>query len=475
MKNKRIKSGIIIIVFAFMLVLSLFAGQGVTPAFAETSNFSSVLADLQKDSNFNFADYPENSKDYSIQVIQIAESETGNLYLYTYQPCQNTKKLVATEINMSLTESVDGTKLYGLNRVSTWGVFAKYLVTGVKVSSNDVRYYNISSIYRLYDSSIDKAPSSGQVISAVSNKVAQIWTVEEKNNSVIYSVLKSEVITITQKVVGFCIYDDGLQLGWGQTEGITKAYFVAFSTDRQIDKLISADLTFYATRAHCKICLNRNHKDHGLFYDFHDPEYIDYGTGVYNDEPLTIFHTEKFSNQGGGNVRPANKYTWNRIRSTSAFIADNNNEEFEIISDGEKSLSGTQWVLNFYEAQDKYKTDNVWLSFIPGVSQIKGINDGDCELNNVYDVSILRLEFETDGKTYNLGVVDDKRSGNDKPINSLKEKGFWAYIWNSLVKLFTGKAGVVETIVAVLTLVVVVIAVVLAVKFIKFVVNGLFG
>ena len=76
MKNKRIKSGIIIIVFAFMLVLSLFAGQGVTPAFAETSNFSSVLADLQKDSNFNFADYPENSKDYSIQVIQIAESET---------------------------------------------------------------------------------------------------------------------------------------------------------------------------------------------------------------------------------------------------------------------------------------------------------------------------------------------------------------------------------------------------------------
>ena len=85
MKNKRIKSGIIIIVFAFMLVLSLFAGQGATSAFADTSNFSSVLADLQKDSNFDLADYPENPKDYSIKVIQIAESESGNLFLYTYQ------------------------------------------------------------------------------------------------------------------------------------------------------------------------------------------------------------------------------------------------------------------------------------------------------------------------------------------------------------------------------------------------------
>ena len=36
----------------------------------------------------------------------------------------------------------------------------------------------------------------------------------------------------------------------------------------------------------------------------------------------------------------------------------------------------------------------------------------------VGDVTILRLKFETDGVTYNLGVIDNKQSGDpDTPIN----------------------------------------------------------
>lgn len=35
----------------------------------------------------------------------------------------------------------------------------------------------------------------------------------------------------------------------------------------------------------------------------------------------------------------------------------------------------------------------------------------------VGDVTILRLKFETDGITYNLGVIDNKQSGSDTPIN----------------------------------------------------------
>ena len=33
------------------------------------------------------------------------------------------------------------------------------------------------------------------------------------------------------------------------------------------------------------------------------------------------------------------------------------------------------------------------------------------------DVTILRLKFETDGITYNLGVIDNKQTGNNAPIN----------------------------------------------------------
>lgn len=38
----------------------------------------------------------------------------------------------------------------------------------------------------------------------------------------------------------------------------------------------------------------------------------------------------------------------------------------------------------------------------------------------VSDVSLLRLEFETDGKAYNLGVVDNKQTGSNNPVNDWK-------------------------------------------------------
>ena len=42
---------------------------------------------------------------------------------------------------MSLSESVDGTQLYGLTLINSDGVFCKYKVNGVTVSSDVVRYY----------------------------------------------------------------------------------------------------------------------------------------------------------------------------------------------------------------------------------------------------------------------------------------------------------------------------------------------
>ena len=52
----------------------------------------------------------------------------------------------------------------------------------------------------------------------------------------------------------------------------------------------------------------------------------------------------------------------------------------------------------------------------------------------VGDVTILRLKFETDGITYNLGVIDNKQTGGDKPINEeeikseINGRGKWIII-----------------------------------------------
>lgn len=66
----------------FLLVVTIVGGRGVFPVFAYTSNYTSVLTDLQKDSNFNVDNYPYKADDYSIQVIQIAESVNGELFVW---------------------------------------------------------------------------------------------------------------------------------------------------------------------------------------------------------------------------------------------------------------------------------------------------------------------------------------------------------------------------------------------------------
>ncbi|MDE7439924.1 MAG: hypothetical protein K2N23_05420 [Clostridia bacterium] len=430
--GRRFYNLIAVIVLIAATLFALYSGVGIS--YAATTRYSGVLDDLQEDSNFNVADYPAVNDDYNMQVIQVAESVDGELFVYVYQPAARTKLLIAGYLNMSLSETVDGIKQYRLTLLSSAGVFQKYLVNGLNVSSEATRYYNISNILRPFDKTIDDEPADGQIISEKPNAVGQLWTAQTVDGQTTYSVITNEVVEVTTKYVGYCVYDDGVQLGWGVTNGITKAYFVAFDTDRPIDTLKSADLIFFATRIKCKACNNPRHK-HDLLYDFHDEEYIDFGTGVYNNTPLTIKYTQKFSNQGGGNVRPANRYTFNRIRTTADFIADNNNKDYQMTSGGVSNISGTKWVLNFYEAQDKYKENNVWFSWVPGISNLPSLSDVDCELNDVYDVEILRLEFETAGKPYNLGVVDNKQSPSPEqpPVNEPrpKKKGglpIWAII-----------------------------------------------
>lgn len=96
--NKRMRYNL----YAAVLAVCLFAfysvgGRQKPSAFAEERAYTNVLADLQKDETFSVINYPEiidpeNELYGVIQVIQIAESESGELFLYTYQP-SNIQKL----------------------------------------------------------------------------------------------------------------------------------------------------------------------------------------------------------------------------------------------------------------------------------------------------------------------------------------------------------------------------------------------
>ena len=64
MKSKQVCKRLFGVFFAFLLLVSaVMSGRVILPAFAATTQYTSVLEDLQKDSEFNASAYPDNAAD----------------------------------------------------------------------------------------------------------------------------------------------------------------------------------------------------------------------------------------------------------------------------------------------------------------------------------------------------------------------------------------------------------------------------
>ena len=74
----------------------------------------------------------------------------------------------------------------------------------------------------------------------------------------------------------------------------------------------------------------------------------------------------------------------------------------QLTENGKKALEGKQWVLRFAETKNS-------TAISTGSSASTSYSVG--------NVSILRLKFRTDGKVYNLGVIDNKQTGSNEPVN----------------------------------------------------------
>lgn len=107
------------------------------------------------------------------------------------------------------------------------------------------------------------------------------------------------------------------------------------------------------------------------------------------------------------------KHIKNRIASVNEFLKE------EAVKDKYlENFNDKEWVLRFYESDYMYKAlghlDN--MMWVP-----------DYKYTEVSEVTLLRLKFETAGKIYNLGVVDNKQTGGDSSVNKT-EMPYWAKI-----------------------------------------------
>ena len=393
----------LLIVLLVLITFNIFVSISMS-VYADTPNSTNVLTDLQKDPNFKVSDYQDKADDYSIQVIQIAESTAKEFLIYTYQPAQRTCYLIATSVNMSLSEDVQGTKLYDLEFLSCEGVFCKYKVKDVVVADTEYRYYNITSIYRAWNKDFDDPSGNDNTINEVAFEVGKLYKASTIDGKVSYSYDKMETIEIINPYTGFLQYSNGFFL----YNNSCRSHYIAFDTDKQIDELYEATVSYISQKVVRKIG--------GM-------------TGDIIEEEKEIPHPNELIDREDKGETPANgifskKYEWKRIQKTEDFIKDPINDLKENVKE---DLKKTKWVLRFVETDYIYKT---------GASSGLVVIDTE-EYTKIEKVTILRLKFRTGIKIYDLGTISNKITGsNTNPDNNnTNELDPLGWLWRKLCEL----------------------------------------
>lgn len=393
-----------ILLLIFTLLASLFVAREAF-AYAEV-RYTGALEDLRKAENFDPSYYPVKENDYTISLIQIAESKDNELFVYTYQPASD-ERITASSINISRTSELNVTpQNYYLTLLSREGVFCKYVVKDFKVSDEPTRYYAIPSIFRSWVNDIDGDQSGSQTVTEKPFEVAEQFRFGTLNGKEYVERKKIDVITVTSKFVGFVRYTGEYKLGFMNT-ALTDfdCHFVAFNTDRRIDTLLEADLSY-------------------VKQDFSAKSWVEGGTvpryettyGERSDQIKVELMCDQSVDHTGLFIY-GSSFSFNRIQSVTDFLSSEETsnvykcgvfettEKRTLTDDVKAELEDKSWVLRFLETN---RTNRTTLGGTEYSSTLVG------------DVTILRLKFVTDGITYNLGVVDNKQTGGTDPVNVIR-------------------------------------------------------
>ena len=398
-----------LILILFAMVVLLVSTSSTAFAYASELRYSDVLTDLTNDSNFNVEDYPAVDDDYSLKLIHLAESTDDEVLLYVYHPSATKRFLPATYVRIAI-NGISTVTDYSLSLVSQSGVFAKYVVNGLTVNDNETRIYEVVCLFREWVKGIDEEPTGDNTVSAVPFDVSKKFYITTGEGNLTYSsTFDMETIEVTDKFVGYVRCTGGLPPFY---ESSCDSHFIAFSlpSDYLISGLVSARVEF-------------RHQYYSMVIS---------NTGYFNDTYMGVvddfaeLHETQTGGFDGGLFYP--EYKWNRIQTVSDFLLNpggivyNNvvlgsNLGTELTDEAFNELLGKQWVLRFYESS--YST-----SYFNGTSTFV------CQL--VSDVTLLRLEFESMGKTYNLGVVDNYQTGSRKPAGVF---GGCSFGWKEIIFL----------------------------------------
>ena len=389
-----------------VVILVTFSTFGEVFALAETTQEGDVLDDLNRDETFDSTLYPSSLSGRDLSLITIAESVDNKLILYVYQPYTE-NPYFARKVRMSNTfQSANNTGVgvtdYTLKCLSHNGVFYKYLVEGYTVSNIRNRYYNIVQLSRNYIPNVDYQALYDNTIQGVSFEVARQYVFNGYGDNTVITESELEVVTVTDKYCGYVRYPAGFAF---MASAACDSHFIAFSTDKQIDKLYEADVT-YITQSYEK-------RDHdGIVHE-------SFGTPS-SAQKVTLNSSNMSASYQGTGIAAAH-FAWERIENVQAFFDNVDSTAvytgvlFDVTwgtpltSEAREAISSKQWVLRFLETPYLYEYYHLdgW-QYLTNLSRTL-----------VSAESILRLKCVTNGVAYNLGVVDNYQAEGLNPSNGI--------------------------------------------------------
>ena len=383
---------ILCLILSFALIFSVLS---TVPVMAGERTYSNVLDDLEKDSTFDASVYPDNAEDVSVKLIQMAESEDGQLFLYVYQPADSQIDLECVSVSISVGFSANGEglspKLYDLILVSTEGVFDKYLVNEFALPDEAERYYNIVSLYREFNSVVDPESDKTEYKDTVCKAyaVGQQWCAYTINDRRVYEMNTFKTVNLDIKLSSTVMVKGGLDwVGIGLDHDVESHYVVFECTQFDIAHIYNATV----------LSRSRKYKQNAYVWGLWEGarSYPD-GEG-YTEQYIQLSDKEPPVVSEGVGLW-SKEYTFERIMSGLEFKENLKKQEIEAVEDVLTKINDNYWVFSYLETE--------LTTYIPGSAT--GVPGLVIEYTG-YEAEgyILQVEFmDTSGNVYDLGVVSD--------------------------------------------------------------------
>ena len=419
--RKRIATLLLSFLLLFVIGGETFLSAIGITASAETVEYSNVLDDLQKDKNFNAADYPAKADDYSLQVIQIAEGSNGELFVYVYQPNFEYTGNRASYINIAFQDQRDPEaelkyERKSLTFLNSNGVFCKYLLNNFTVKVDTVRYYSVAAIYRSFVEGIDKTYESIDMKQHVKYAVGKLWTVCLYNNVLKYGAFNIDTVDVEITASGDIYYSDGVPGLY--LSGCNSHYFAFKVNGFDVTEIYDADVTYnlipYWERALTLSPTIDDSKD----------KIIVESKSIYSEEEVVFVADGLFGKDAH----------WKRIQTVSEFLKDAEKQNKSFTDSELADINKSQFVFRVAESDYRITFDTY--------------GDHIYQYYRLEDSGVLRLHFATTSGVYNIGAVSDLvgTDGNSDTKDSIDPEFFdWfkfavfilvcIFLWNPISAL----------------------------------------